>query len=1048
MVNAVLSVLFPILSTRWPGARDRVRIGAPSRRDGTRIGMAAWLAWAIVTGPALAAPGRWTNFTSTVFHNYGRDQGLPHPVPTAFAQSRDGFLWIGTQGGLARWDGYRFTAYKADPANPGSLPDDWIQTLHIDATGHLWIGTSAGHLARYDATKDRFDTVPLKLAAGSIHIGAITDDGVGGLWIGTDDGLRHLDPSNGRIVLLRAGTSGAEGLPGGAIQAVLRDRAGALWVGTTDGLARRPTGARAFVAVPIGDTAMGVSALFEEPNGRIWIGTTSKGLFVIDHAGATPRAVGTAYDLPPSAVSSICMVGPHEIWAGLRSSGIISVDTRSGNIGFIRHDRSVANSLTHNDVWALLRDDAGGIWVGGTGGLSYHPHDPGLVSTIYGAQQRPGSLSASDVLSILATRDGRIWLGYIDGSADIIDPMRGRVATFRSDPGAPGHSLLRDAVFAMTERADGQVYLATRRGLYLADPVTHGVALVPIPGRDPHAAINALAIDNGTLWIGGEYDGIRAVVPEHGAGLRTAPAFGPADAAKLSNPDINIILSGTGSDLWVGTRNGLNRIDLAAHAVEPILADPADRQALGGGFVSALLVDRRGRLWVGTFGGGLALMTGRDAAGRPRFRRFGVANGLPHENVDSLEMDGTGTIWAGTDDGLARVDSATFAIRRVGPADGSALRDYFVGSRGADAAGEALFGAKDGLTVVRPGVLPPWRFRPPVVVTDVRVGGISVPIAPFNHAGNSTPVVLTPRTNSLAVEFSALDFTAPERNHYAYKLDGFDQAWTETDASRRLAAYTNLPPGDYMLRLRGSNRDGLWTERDLAVPIRVLPSWSQQWWVRLVAALLLLLGIVALFRWRTGYLRRRQGELERQISERTADLRAANERLAQLATIDTLTGCANRRHFVERAHELVSLAGRHDTRLSLTILDLDDFKHVNDSWGHPGGDAVLAMTGQIFDSHTRSTDLVGRIGGEEFGLLMPHTASTGAWLLADRLRQAIAATVIAFDGQTIRVTASFGLAELRAGEDFDSLYGRADAALYEAKQSGRNRVSSAPEATP
>jgi diguanylate cyclase (GGDEF)-like protein len=127
------------------------------------------------------------------------------------------------------------------------------------------------------------------------------------------------------------------------------------------------------------------------------------------------------------------------------------------------------------------------------------------------------------------------------------------------------------------------------------------------------------------------------------------------------------------------------------------------------------------------------------------------------------------------------------------------------------------------------------------------------------------------------------------------------------------------------------------------------------------------------------------------------------------------------------------------------MLDLDDFKQVNDSWGHPGGDAVLAMTGQIFDGYTRSTDLVGRIGGEEFALLMPHTASTGAWLLADRLREAIARTPIDFDRRHIRVTGSFGLAQLRPGEDFDSLYARADAALYDAKQAGRNRVRSAPE---
>ncbi|MFD2500528.1 two-component regulator propeller domain-containing protein [Rhizorhabdus histidinilytica] len=148
--------------------------------------------------PLRAAP-RWTNLVATVFHNYGRDQGLPHPVPTALAQDRDGFIWIGTQGGLTRWDGYRFRAYKADPEVAGSLPDDWVQILHVDPAGTLWIGGGAGGLARYDALRDRFVPVPLGPSGGRTHIGAIADDGRGGLWVGTDQGLHHLNPANGAV---------------------------------------------------------------------------------------------------------------------------------------------------------------------------------------------------------------------------------------------------------------------------------------------------------------------------------------------------------------------------------------------------------------------------------------------------------------------------------------------------------------------------------------------------------------------------------------------------------------------------------------------------------------------------------------------------------------------------------------------------------------------------------------------------------------------------------------------------------------------------------
>ncbi len=778
------------------------------------------------------SPGRWKALTSVVFRNYGHDQGMPHPVATALAQDHDGFIWIGTQGGLARWDGYRFKSYKADASVSGSLPDDWIQTLHVDPAGRLWIGTTAGQLALYDSARDRFALIPLGLEAGRIHIGAILDDGVGGLWIGTDDGLRHLTPQTGAVGVLRSGMPGAAGLPAGRIQAALRDRTGTLWIGTPTGLTKRADKTRDFLAVSLGGQTLGVSALYLDMDGRVWIGTVRDGLFVIDRPGAKPRPIGADAHLPPSSVSAICAAGPHEIWVSLRDSGILSVDTRSGVATRILHDRTLPNSLAHDDIWTLLRDDAGSLWAGGTGGLSYHPHDPGLISTVFGQQERSGSLSSSDVLSILLTQDGHVWLGYIAGGVDVIDPVRGRIAALRPDSTYPARSLPREAMFAMAQGAGGRVYLGTRRGLYRSDLSARTAALVAVKGRDPHLAINALAYDAGTLWIGGEYDGLWAIAPGKGAGSPDRIAFGATDAAKLSNPEVTVIQRGSGQDLWVGTRNGLNRVNLTSHAVERILADPADPQGLPGRFVSSLQIDRKGRLWVGTFGGGLALATGRDADGRMRFRRFGLPDGLPHLNVDSLSMDGEGMLWAGTDDGLARVDPNTLSIRAVGPAEGAALRDYFVGARGATIAGEALFGAKDGLAVVRPGPLPPWRFRPRMVITDLRVGGMAVPIASGAHDGTATPVLLTPTTNSLAVEFAALDFTFPDHNRYAYRLEGFDRRWTETDSTRRLASYTNLPPGDYVLRLRGSNRAGAWTAPSLALVIRVLPAWYQRLWFK------------------------------------------------------------------------------------------------------------------------------------------------------------------------------------------------------------------------
>ncbi len=991
---------------------------------------------------------RWGALAETVFQNFGRQEGLPHPVPTALAQDGDGFIWIGTQGGLARWDGYRFHAYRQDAQKPGALPDGWIRALHIDPQGRLWIGGSAGGLALYDAAQDRFVSFALEAAIdGRTHVGGITDDGAGGLWIGTDDGLRHLDPKSRAVQAWRHSATDPASLPNDKIAAVLRDHAGRLWAGSGAGLVRRDAAAGPFRAVALADfteSAPQITTLFESADGRVWIGTVRHGVYVAEPGSDTAQPAialaGADPALQTNTVSAICVAGPHELWAATRDAGLISIDTETGRLRRIRHDRTLPNSLAHDDVWALLRDNAGSIWTGGTGGLSYHPPSLLAVSTLFGASDRPNGLVSADPFSLLATADGKVWFGYLAGGVDIVDPAIGRVASLRPDPAKPETALPQDIVTGLTEAPGGQVFAATRRGLYRIAGADHQVKLWPVGQRDPHASIEAILYDHGVVWFGGLTDGLWGVRPEDGTVV-----FGPAQAQDLAKETVTCLLGGGERDLWVGTLNGLVRIDRATGAIERILPDPADPASLPARFVSSMLFDHDGRLWISTFGGGMALMTGRDASGRPRFHRLGVADGLPHANVDTLLSGPEGAIWIGTDDGLAVIDTKSFAIRPLHRADGVVLSDYFTHSGTIAGAGEALFGSIGGVSVLRPEQPGSWGFRPPVVVSDIRVGGKPLPIGPFNGTGASQPLALTPDADSLAVEFSALDYTAPSRNRYAYRLEGFDQDWTETDANRRLAVYTNLPPGRYTLRLKGSNRDGLWTERVLSIPIQVLPAWYQTLWFEFLVGLAALAVVMAVVRSRTTLLRRRQAELERQVAERTADLSAVHDRLLAMATTDTLTGCANRRRFVERAGEMIALAQRQNSPLTLVLLDLDHFKLVNDTHGHPAGDAVLARIGAVMREMVRATDQLGRLGGEEFALLMPDTTVLGAAQLADRLRAAIAQADQPIDGLDLRITASLGMAARQTGESFDTLYARADAALYAAKTGGRNRVSVAAE---
>jgi diguanylate cyclase (GGDEF)-like protein len=1029
-------------SPRRQGDRPR---GRGRYRLAPLLGILAWL----VAGAASAGE-RWTDLAETVFQNYGREQGMPHPVPTSLAQDGDGFVWAGTQGGLTRWDGYRFRGYLPDPAAPDSLPDNWIQTVHADRRRRLWIGTGAGGLARYDREHDDFIRYPAgPQGLSHAHVGAIADDGADALWIGTDGGLDHLDIGSGRISVLHHDERDPGSLPSDRVQSVLQDRAGRLWVGTAAGLVRREPAQAGFRPVrltPAAEPPPSVTALFEDEAGRTWIGTARHGAYILDGPAAEPRpVVETApggSTLEREWVSTIQAANAHEVWIGTRGAGIVVVDTDTFRSRRIRHDPTLARSLAHDDVWALLLDAEGSMWVAGTGGLSYRARDPGTLATLFGASNRPDGVSEADVYAIMAASDGRVWLGFLSGGVDIVDPLAGRVARLRPDPTGSETALPNDIVSSMAEIPGGDVYVATLRGLYRTDRTGGKVALVRIPGRDPHVATSVLLVDAGSLWIGGRLDGLWRL----GTDGAPDPRFDRALSERLTDQRITSLLRGKANDLWVGTRNGLNRLDLATGAVEQITPDPANPTALISRYIASMLFDRQGRLWVGTFGGGIAVMTGRGPDGRPVFHRLGLAEGLPHLNIDTVLLDGGGMIWTGTDDGLAVIDPDSFAIHALHRAEGSVLADYFVHSGEVDTAGEALFGAKGGVTVVRSDRVEPWDFRPRIVATEIRAGGLPVPAGRFNDAGSAEPVVLTPGADSIVVEFSALDYTSPERNRYAYRLEGYDRDWIQADATRRVAAYTNLPPGDYTLRARGSNRDGVWGEAALAVPVRVLPAWYQTLWFRTALALAGLVSVATLIQARTAYLRERQAVLERRVAERTAELQQRTDELAEahrqleeIAYVDALTGLPNRRMFTEEFRRLIAQAKRRGAQLTLLLLDLDRFKWINDTFGHDAGDALLVAAASRFKAATREADFIARLGGDEFAILLVDSALPELVEPVCRRILDSFADPIPFQGQAMTTSASIGVALYPDhGDGEETLFKAADLALYAAKRAGRN----------
>jgi diguanylate cyclase (GGDEF)-like protein len=1054
-----MRLIFPFatLAVLWAALASAAPLAAP-------LAASTAVDAAVASAPANAQ--RWSLLGDVTFRNWTIENGLPHPIVTAVAQDGSGFVWVGTQNGLARWDGYRFKVYRANAdANPGvktvgALPSDFVQALHADKLGRLWVGTSNGGLVRYDRASDGF--VPAlqgESAASNASVNAFVDDGADGLWVANARGLEHVDLRDGKVRTLLHDPADALSLPADGVLSVLQDGSGALWVGTRHGLVRcadplapgRPrfqpvalpvAGAAGLAAVP------SVSALMATADGRVWIGTVQNGVFLHDPATQNVRPLvetGTAHPtLASDDIATLTATRGGEAWIATGVNGMLVVDLRTMQMRRVRNDPRLPTSLPSDTVQAALLDQSGALWLGGLRGLSRTEPGQRALVTIFGGSSRADGIHDVDVTSVLAAADGKVWLGLRKNGVDIVDPHGTRESGVRPLVAGVNAALPPEAsVVAMAQAPSSDVYLGTRAGLMRVDAASRTVHSLPLaPG--PPSAVQELVVDHQRLWIGTRADGLWQL--DLSAPAKAVPER-VATADELSDKRIVSMLSDPSGTLWIGTRNGLTLYDPAARHFERLHHVAGDPASLSGEFVSSIFVDRQNRTWVGTLGAGLNLVTGRDGAHRLRFRHFGIAQGMPTNNVGRLLQGADGKLWVSTDGGFAVIDPHTLAITPVLRADGAAIMSYWINSGVMSGDDEFVFGGAGGITVVRPALYRAMDFRPPVVVTEVRVQGKPV------DAGLGTVLSLPRGANSFSVEFAALDFSAPERNRYAYKLAGYDDAWVDADASRRLATYTNLPPGHYELQLRGSNRNGVWSAHDLAMQVNVPALWYQTWWVRgggLAAVLLLLWAVV---RARTRTLEQRKRELTAQVAQRTTELQAkqqelmqANALLERLANFDHLTGCLNRRAFFERGEPHVEKMRAAGTPLFCIMTDIDNFKFFNDRFGHSVGDAVIRGTAMILQRSLRPDDIFCRYGGEEFCILLYEGEEGTARAIAERLRARIQAEC----GLGVRnlpglsVTASFGIAHVDPQDPpvtLLELIERADRALYTAKRAGRNRVA-------
>ena len=963
------------------------------------------------------------------FDSLGDVGAVSDSVITALAQDGRGFLWVGGPGGLLRYDGYQMREFRLseDPLGGASI----VRAVLAARDGHIWVAGDGIDLVRLDPSSGAFQrfrpdaTRGDALSPGSVR--ALAEDREGRIWIATlGGGLDRYDPATQRFRHFRQ----ADGsLPDDRVQSLHLDRQGMLWVGTWNGLALcSPQASRCSAVFAEADSGLAGQTISmlgeaaESGQAQVWAGTLSGGLFAID----TVAQRGTWLERKGlGAVHAMQRLGDGSVWVA-RASGIEQRDALDGNLlRRLQRDPRKPWSLRHNDVSSLLRDRSGWLWVGSYGG-GLQRHNPGEAGLWVRRAEGQGVLAEADVRSLLALDGGEVWLGTAEAGVAVLDADLRLIKEIR--PGA--QTMAPGTIGAMVRDAQGGpqagIWLASDGQLNLFDAqqrrlgqwqITQGRIRRLLAGRD------------GGLWIATQ-DGLFRLEARQATPQRVPLADGQGLFG-----NINALAQEADGRLWVGGDAGLFQIPPGGRRLQA-LPRPVS-EALPALPVVGLLVDSRQQLWVDSNGGLFRL---RDAAAQaPQFEAVGAKRGLGQREFGAnLLEDAQGRLW--TQRGM--LDLQANSRYALTTADGADIGTGWFRSYTALPDGRLLFGGSTGLLVIEPARFKPWADQPPLAITELRIAGRPAP-QPREQ------LVLEPGQRSFALEFAALDLSAPMRNRYRYRLEGLDEEWTEVSASARVLGYANLQPGDYRLRVQGSNRVGTWSPHELRLDLKVLPAWWQSRWAQAAVLALLLLAIYALVQGRTRQLRLRQAELEAKVRERTLELEEAS-------LTDPLTGLRNRRFLSQHivTDTLLSMR-RHEERLRghevaqadliLFLIDMDHFKRINDDHGHAAGDAVIQQMRERLRRVFRDSDHLVRWGGEEFLVVARDADRAHAAELAERVRQAVTAQPFEIgENRRIYCSCSMGFAcypPLPAQPrllDWHQSLRLADAALYDAKLRGRD----------
>jgi signal transduction histidine kinase/ligand-binding sensor domain-containing protein len=848
------------------------------------------------------------------FDHYTPNDGLSNGFVNSIVQDNKGFIWIGTSYGLNRFDGISFKKYLFDSKDATSISDNLINALTNDSLGNLWIMTNQ-NLCIYDRKKDNFSRKTLRvnnIRYNNLSFLSGFIDNKGYLWLGSWGAIYRIrvynNPqiSNGiidaeRYVLDEYDTDQAYR---SNVYSFIQDENGKVWaVSFSNKLYYFDDQKHKFIPqrIDLPDTKKFSNKqkfMIKDHDGDFIITIEGNGLLVWNrnkNKFDLYKPNGTNTGPNDNVLYSLLEDKDGLIWIGSRNLGGINIfNKKTGKFSYIVSDAFNFNSLNANSLNCFYQDKSGNIWVGLGTGKGVDKYSPGKqkFDQYYSNASKPNGLNTNNILCFAERKTGSIAIGTDGGGLNILDRSTGKFSHYINIPSNP-NSLSSNAIISICEDHEGTLWMGTFNGGLTSMKGNSFKAYLPNPS-DPYSLSYrhvwyVMEDSKKNLWVG---------TLNHGLDLfdRKTNRFyhyvsKDDDSTSLSNNGILSIYEDSRQTLYITTYSGVNVIDLNSYDFSKMPPDikfrrllhVENKNSLSSNGINCVKEDNVGNVWFGTMSTGIDMLNRQTG----QFINYATKDGLPGNAVTSILVDDRNNLWLATDKGLAEFNPRTKQVRVFDRSDGL-LNTNFRGWALKTTDGEMFFGGPDGFNSFYPEQIKSNQNKPSVLITGLKVSNKPVEINEkvngrvilSEDISETKELVFTYQEDFITFNFVALEYTLPEKNQYAYMMQGFDKDWVQC-GHKHEANYTNLNPGKYIFRVKASNNDGIWNEQGTSIEIIILPPWWKTIWFRMMFITFLTFLVVMFFYLRIAAYKSRQKELTQLVHLRTEELEQKNMQLLQ-----------------------------------------------------------------------------------------------------------------------------------------------------------------------